>query len=398
MIKPKSEPNCCDRLVVTNYDELKNYENENGCEKSFVKNDSEKQRSILVSNNQFQIDDDFSDLEEKHFDFYIFLLDKNNQYNEDDDIVNKICEKLFAKNDSEDHSLHVSNNQFQIDDDFWYIEEVRKLGDLDLNIIVFDKNGTNKENNISLEEEKKNNQYNEDDDIVYKKYYLYISSKTKNKFLSFVEPNKKSCKPAQQKGKSNNLLNPRKFLDDLINKKLKVNYSNFYIDLINYFLREKENTDLKFLHLEPEIKNEVTKSIIKEMKDPNLKFEDVINKEKRNDNKKILEIIKQKNLTDIIELLNKPFLFLFDKIYYTKRKTNYNLKDLGLKAFVFYLPKNIEFYEDLLAKNEKTDNFKEYHEKMEICCRKNFLPGKPTFIIRKRNRKEKRIKLKLDKD
>ena len=93
------------------------------------------------------------------------------------------------KNDSEkQHSLLVSNNQFQIDDDFLYIEEVHKLDDFVLNIIVFDKNGTNKENNISLEEENKNNQYNEDDDdIVYKKYYLYIStSEIKNKVLFFV--------------------------------------------------------------------------------------------------------------------------------------------------------------------------------------------------------------------
>ena len=140
MTQQNSESICCDRLVGTNSDdsdeqiskeftfkfpsesihifEIINHENENG-EKSFVKNDSEKQPSLLVSDNQFQIDDEFS-----------------------------------------------------------YIKGVHKLDDFDLNNIVFDKSGTNKENIINLEEENKNNQYNEDedDDIVYQKYYSYISS------------------------------------------------------------------------------------------------------------------------------------------------------------------------------------------------------------------------------
>ena len=83
MIQPKSELICCEHLIPTYFDEqisnefpfgplnerihtfeLINFENKYEDEKSFVNNDSEKQQSLLTSNNKNRNDDNFWNIEE----------------------------------------------------------------------------------------------------------------------------------------------------------------------------------------------------------------------------------------------------------------------------------------------------------------------------------------------
>lgn len=180
--------------------------------------------------------------------------------------------------------------------------------------------------------------------------------------------------------------------EDIIAKKIKINYINFDYEFINFLLMKKGRKEFSFQDVKQEHKIIVRKSILRDMK--NLKLEDVLCNE-IDDNKIQLEKIKKEpNLKDILYILNQNFLFLFGVVYFPKRKDKYNLKelDINLESFEFVLSKKIKLYEDLLEKNKrKQKNFPEYKKKMDICCKKYFFPKSkyPNFIACKIKRKKK---------
>ena len=185
----------------------------------------------------------------------------------------------------------------------------------------------------------------------------------------------------------------RLYDEDNIIKKIKVHYINFDFKFINYLLKKKGRIDLHLQDLEQELKINVDKNCLSNMK--NQKLEDVLCNGTDYNKKQLEKIKKEPNLEDIIYILNKSFLFLFECIYYPKRKYKYNLNEFGrLESFEFALPKNILLYEDLLEKNKKKPknfdfDFEEYKKKMDKCCKKYFFQAKNLFIVRKIKGKRK---------
>ena len=198
-------------------------------------------------------------------------------------------------------------------------------------------------------------------------------------------------------GKNKNV--HKKFCNDNIIRKIKINYINFIIKFMNLILMvlSKKNGikfDSQFYNLEHDYKNKISKKSFNSFRNQTIK--DAIIKSKissqykaKDKNSNIETCNKIENevkLKDLSIILNKNILFFFDKIYKKERKKEYNLNELGLFDLKFVLPEDIELYEDLLTKNEKIEeNFNEYKTKLNICCNTNFMPEKkiPSFIIRK---------------
>lgn len=165
---------------------------------------------------------------------------------------------------------------------------------------------------------------------------------------------------------------------DNILRKCQVSYINFIIDFMN-ILCKIFNIGQVFIPLDYKFKKIVNKKtrnklisqtigeIIQNNISPKYTTKDKLI------NKKICEKIREKGLTDFIDILNKRFLFFFDKIYYPSRRS-FNLKQFHLVDIEIKLPDEIELYEDLLDKNRNDRNFEEYKEKMEKGINKYFLP------------------------
>ncbi len=344
MIQPKSELICCENFLPTIFDEritfkLINFENKYEDEKSLVSNESEKQHYLLTPKYKNQNDHNFWNKEE-----YI---------QDDSDIkINELPKFNFNKEN-------------------YYLNSYEK------NKGISYTDFGNTEKIISLDES------------------LVFNMKKIEKYDNFGELNKIYNISSYSKIFSVKHYDKRKYDEYLIIKKIKIHYINFCVNFINILLREKGRIQLKFCSIKSEIKEKVTKDIIIKMRKQNL--EDVICEES-NHNKTTYDTIKKekKALKDITYILKENFLFLFDAIFYTERKQKYNLNEFGLQfdSFEFHLPKNdIELYEDLSEKKE--NNFMEYKQKMNLCCKKYFLPkGKYIcFNVGKINRKKKREKL-----
>ena len=227
---------------------------------------------------------------------------------------------------------------------------------------------------------------------------IYTTKKNKiitNKVQSYLE--KKKNRNEKIIGKNKNV--HKKFRNDNIIRKIKINYINFIIKFMNLILMalSKKNGikfDSQFYNLEHDYKNKISKKSFNSFLKQTIK--DVFIKSKISSHYKVKDknsnietcnkIEKEIKLKDLSIILNKNILFFFDKIYKKERKKEYNLNELGLFDLKFVLPEDIELYEDLLTKNEKIEeNFNKYKTKLNICCNTNFMPEKkmPTFIIRK---------------
>ncbi len=166
--------------------------------------------------------------------------------------------------------------------------------------------------------------------------------------------------------------------DDNIITKIQVSYINFLINLINKILTALKRNDLKFLYIVAKYKQENSVKRRKELRKKNIG--DIIRTEisskykklEKDRNNKVYEKIKEDGLSDIMDILNKKFLFFFDKIYYNNLR-NFNLKDFGLLDLKIELPKNFELYENLLMKNKNDLKYDKYKMNMEQCIKDHFL-------------------------
>jgi hypothetical protein len=227
------------------------------------------------------------------------------------------------------------------------------------------------------------------------KSYDDISNEEIYTVQSYLE--KKKNRNEKIIGKNKNV--HKKFRNDNIMRKIKINYINFIIKFMNLILMvlSKKNGikfDSQFYNLEHDYKNKISKksfnSFLKQtIKDIFIKSKISSHYKAKDKNSNIEtcnKIEKEIKLKDLSIILNKNILFFFDKIYKKERKKEYNLNELGLFDLKFVLPEDIELYEDLLTKNEKIEeNFNEYKTELNICCNTNFMPEKkmPTFITRK---------------
>jgi hypothetical protein len=171
--------------------------------------------------------------------------------------------------------------------------------------------------------------------------------------------------------------------EDNIIRKIQVNYINFLVGFVNEVLKTIGRKDLSFLSPEYNFKKTISKSQRHILNSKTLR--DVFsydispkNKTKNRDyNTKICEQI-EKEIQNISEnILNRNFLFFFDKIFYKKNK-KINMKEFGFDDLEVDL-KNINLFGDLLLK-KKGDDY--YNEKMDFCAKHFFFPKNDKAIFR----------------
>lgn len=211
-----------------------------------------------------------------------------------------------------------------------------------------------------------------------------------------IEKELKLFKVTRYKRKSNNQFKrksqfSRLYDEDNINTKLKINFTECNRIIVNSILeaklkqigREKDlkDNDFQFLKIEHKQKRKISKKEIELFQKHTI--EDYIKSNVSSKfstksiqlNKKICEKIqKDESLKVVSEVLEKNFLFFFDKIYLQKKRYIFNLNEFDFKEDLeFKLPEEKIFYEDLLEKNKKLEYFEKYKTTMDICCRKYFL-------------------------
>jgi hypothetical protein len=171
--------------------------------------------------------------------------------------------------------------------------------------------------------------------------------------------------------------------EDNIIRKIQVNYINFLVDFVNELLKAIGRKDLSFIPLDYNFKKSISKSYRHNLNSKTLRevFSNDISPKNSTKKKGFnAEICKQieKEYKDISEnILNRNFLFFFDKIYYKNNK-KINMKEFGFDDLEVDL-ENIELFGDLLLKEKDDDYLK---EKMRFCTKNCFLPKKKNEIFK----------------
>ena len=167
--------------------------------------------------------------------------------------------------------------------------------------------------------------------------------------------------------------------DNLL-RKIQVHYMTFIICFINEILNQL-NYQQTFLKLDYEYKKNVSKKFSDLLKNKNLsdiicnKISNKYKKEDINKNKIIYEQIKD----DLIfkNLFKENYLEFFKNIYY-KSVNKINLIKYGLNKEII-LPKNkVKMFKDLIE--EKTEEDEDYIKNLHLCVAQNYLP-KNTFLM-----------------
>ena len=220
-------------------------------------------------------------------------------------------------------------------------------------------------------------------DFGYSTIHLPCAELNPPKILFGLKKRKKPGKKSEQFeddsiGKKSYIHTRNKF-DNIITK-IQVSYINFLVNFINIILDAYNRKDLKFFYLNAKFKkiNKIEKR--KELKKKSIS--DIITNDispkyktlEKDINLKIYKKIEKDGLNDIIYILNQKFLFFFENIYYKNLRT-FNLKDFGLIDLEIKLPNDLELFENLLMKNDKSYKFKEYEIKIKKCVKRHFLGG-----------------------
>lgn len=177
----------------------------------------------------------------------------------------------------------------------------------------------------------------------------------------------------------NNNKSHDKYKSDNIIRKVQVSYINFLTQFVNEILIKIGRKDLLFIPLDYFYKRIVNKEHRDKLKHATIeevlksKISRKYSTKNKDTNAYKCEIIKKENIKLLIDILNKEFLFFFDKIY-LKNYRKFNLKEFGLDDLEIELSDSIMLYQDLLLKNKKDINYPEYKAKINICIKQNFLP------------------------
>ena len=183
----------------------------------------------------------------------------------------------------------------------------------------------------------------------------------------------------RQTSNKNGKAHDKNSTDNLL-RKIQVHYMTFIICFINEILNQL-NYQQTFLKLDYEYKKNVSKKFSDLLKNKNLsdiicnKISNKYKKEDINKNKIIYEQIKD----DLIfkNLFKENYLEFFKNIYY-KSVNKINLIKYGLNKEII-LPKNkVKMFKDLIE--EKTEEDEDYIKNLHLCVAQNYLP-KNTFLM-----------------
>ena len=176
----------------------------------------------------------------------------------------------------------------------------------------------------------------------------------------------------RQTSNKNGKAHDKNSTDNLL-RKIQVHYMTFIICFINEILNQL-NYQQTFLKLDYEYKKNVSKKFSDLLKNKNLS--DIICNKISNKYKK--EDIN-KNKDDLIfkNLFKENYLEFFKNIYY-KSVNKINLIKYGLNKEII-LPKNkVKMFKDLIE--EKTEEDEDYIKNLHLCVAQNYLP-KNTFLM-----------------
>ena len=168
-----------------------------------------------------------------------------------------------------------------------------------------------------------------------------------------------------------------KYSDDNIIRKIQGNYINFLVEFVNELLKTIGRKDLSFVSLDYNFKKIINKGHRHALNSETLRefFSKDISPKNSTKNKdynaKICEQIEKENI------LNRNFLFFFDKIYYKNNK-KINMKEFGFDDLEVDL-KNIKLFGDLLLKEK--DNLL-LNEKLVFGAKNFFLPKNEKEIFK----------------
>jgi len=158
--------------------------------------------------------------------------------------------------------------------------------------------------------------------------------------------------------------------------KIQSHYFNFIITFLNE-LMEIFKIKYSFLYLDKKfkihIKIEHRKSLMfRTIKDLiiNVPISIKCSTKDKSYNKIIYERLKEENHTIILDIMDKNYLYFFDKIYY-KNNRNFNLNQFGLIEQEIKLSNKVKMFTDLI--NKEGNNNSDYQQLMEKCARLYFL-------------------------
>lgn len=197
--------------------------------------------------------------------------------------------------------------------------------------------------------------------------------------------NEKNFRKKRGRKPANDVVRKRhdKYSEDNIITKIQVSYFNFIRDFINELLKSIGREDLSFVQIDYNLKKTINKNYRNNLNSKTIK--EVFNNNRIspkfttkeiNFNRNICEQIEKENQDILENVLNKKFLFFFDKIYYKSNK-KIKMKEFGFDDLEIDL-ENIELFGDLLLKQKDDDDLK---EKMKFCAKSNFLPKKKHEIF-----------------
>ena len=190
--------------------------------------------------------------------------------------------------------------------------------------------------------------------------------------------NSSRLKLKKKRGRQNNKLGVQhdKMKNDNKMAKIQRSYFNYLIDFLNIIM-ENLKIKYKFKYLNGKWQGNVNQKFRHSLKEKTIKdiiFEAPIRQKSTKDkehNKKIYTTLKDEGYNILLDIMEKNYLYFFEKIYYKNLRT-FNLSSFGLNSLEIELPNDMELFNDLLIKN-KRDDFDNYKNKMEKCAKKNFI-------------------------
>ena len=182
----------------------------------------------------------------------------------------------------------------------------------------------------------------------------------------------------KKRGRQNNKIKPQhtEYKNDCRMAKIQVSYISFLIKFINYIM-ERMRLSYFFIDLNGKYKSNINQTFRNSLNKKTIKeilFDAPISgKSKRSQdyNKLIYNRLEKEGYSELINILNKNFLFFFEKIYYANKK-KLDLSSFGFAPYEIELPNDIKVFEDLLEKRKKGD-FINYKNKMKKCVEKYFI-------------------------
>ena len=182
----------------------------------------------------------------------------------------------------------------------------------------------------------------------------------------------------KKRGRQNNKIKPQhtEYKNDCRMAKIQVSYISFLIKFINYIM-ERMRLSYFFIDLNGKYKSNINQTFRNSLNKKTIKeilFEAPISgrfTREQDYNIQVYNRLEKEGYNLIIKILNKNFLFFFEKIYYDNQK-KLDLSSFGFDPYEIELPDDIKVFEDLLNKRKKED-FTNYKNQMKKCAEKYFI-------------------------